>query len=282
MSFSLVLNSSNVVGNNNNTFQYKFINGNFRIPEGSEITISNIVIPYSFYNVASYYNNQSFSFTFPNTATNTYNLTLTAGFYAVTDINAYIQQYCIANSLYLIDGSGNNVYYINLSYNTNFYKIQLLCFAVPTALPSGYSAPAGWAGYPVAATTPTFTVLNNNFGNLIGFTAGTYPTVAQATSYSALSSITPVGTIVNSLIIRCTIVDNPVSQPSDILDSMPIASSFGTNLTYSPSYEKWVRLKGGIYNSFQITFTDQNGGILYALDPNVIITLMVRFPKQIQ
>ena len=38
MSFSLVLNSSNVVaGSNNNTYKYNFIQGSFNLPENSEI-----------------------------------------------------------------------------------------------------------------------------------------------------------------------------------------------------------------------------------------------------
>ena len=39
-SFNLVLNSSNNVGSNANTFQYNFIGGNFVVHEGMEICLA--------------------------------------------------------------------------------------------------------------------------------------------------------------------------------------------------------------------------------------------------
>ena len=57
MSFSLIVNSTNNVGTNNNTYLYNFIQGNFTIPENSEIMVSACQIPYSFYNITSSYNN---------------------------------------------------------------------------------------------------------------------------------------------------------------------------------------------------------------------------------
>ena len=54
MSYSLVLNSSNVIGSNNNTFQYNFISSSFKA-EDAEIAISSIVIPNSFYDITCIY-----------------------------------------------------------------------------------------------------------------------------------------------------------------------------------------------------------------------------------
>ena len=48
MSFTLVLNSKNSFGANNNTYKYDFIQGNFNIPPDSEVMIANVQIPYSF------------------------------------------------------------------------------------------------------------------------------------------------------------------------------------------------------------------------------------------
>ena len=62
MSNCLVLNSTNVVGNNNNTYKYNFINGMFQIKD-CEISIANISIPYSWFNITSAYQNNSFQFT---------------------------------------------------------------------------------------------------------------------------------------------------------------------------------------------------------------------------
>ena len=96
MSFTLVLNSSNVSNTNTNTtFKYNFIQGGFNVKD-MEMCVSSITLPYSFYNVSSYYSNRTFSLIFPTAATTTtISITLPEGFYTVTGINSYIQQVCI-------------------------------------------------------------------------------------------------------------------------------------------------------------------------------------------
>jgi hypothetical protein len=275
MSNTIVLNSSNVVGSNNNTFQFNFIQGNFKVSD-AELAISNITIPYSWYNVSSYYNNQSFQFTWTVAGvTTTYTVTLPAGFYSVVDINNYLEQYFIANGMYLVDSNSNNVYYIQLQYNTTYYAVQLLTFAVPTSLPTGYTQPSNWLGYPTVTTAPSFIVSGTNtFGSLIGFTAGTYG--GGSTNKSTLSNTTPLGTNVNSVIVRCNLVNNSVASPTDILDSFPITSTFGSNINYTPNYEKWIKMKSGTYSNIIVSFWDQNLNPIIALDPNVLITLLIR------
>jgi hypothetical protein len=289
MSFTLVLNSSNVSNTNTNTtFKYNFIQGGFQVKD-MEMCVSSITLPYSFYNVSSYYNNRTFSLIFPTAATTTtIAVTLPEGFYTVTDINSYIQQVCINYGAYLIDSTGNYVYYQQLVYNTTYYSVQLLLFPVPTTLPTGYSyATAGSLGsvytsaikLPTTAYTPQFVLASTgSIATIIGFKSGaTYPSAQTTTSQTPLSSLTPVGSTVNSLIMQCSLVHNPVTVPSDIIDSMPIKdTSFGSNITYDPSFEKYVTLSNGTFNNFSFSFRDQNLNEIYAKDPNVSITLIVR------
>ena len=57
-----------------------FLGGNF-VAKDMEMCIGNLTIPYSFFNVSTFYNNQTFSFTFPTGATTTtLSIFLTAGF----------------------------------------------------------------------------------------------------------------------------------------------------------------------------------------------------------
>ena len=97
MSYSLVLNSSNVVaGSNNNTYRYNFIQGSFNIPENSEISISSVILPYSFFNKTKAYNNNilhyffPLSAGFPNNFTD-FTITIPDGFYTTTDINNFFK-----------------------------------------------------------------------------------------------------------------------------------------------------------------------------------------------
>ena len=289
MSFTLVLNSSNVSNTSTNTtFKYNFIQGGFQVKD-MEMCVSSITLPYSFYNVSSYYANRTFSLIFPKGATTqTISVTLPEGFYTVTTINTYIQQICIDNGAYLIDSTGNYVYYQQLVYNSTYYSVQLLLYPVPITLPTGYSyATAGTSGsiytaaikLPTTAYTPQFVLASSgSIATIIGFAVGaTYPSSQQSTSQSFSSTLTPVGSTVNSIIMQCSLVNNPVTVPSDILDSMPIQNStFGTNITYDPSFEKFITLSNGTFNNFTFSFRDQNLNEIYARDPNVSITLIIR------
>lgn len=278
MAFALVLNSSNVVSGSNNTrYQYNFIGGGFRA-DNMEICISQASIPYAWYNISSSYGNNSFSLILPTAGTTqTIAVTLPDGFYSVTDIQNYIQQVLITNLFYLIDSSGNYVFPFLLTYSSTFYKVQLICSTIPSTLPSGWTQPAGAPALPTATTGVQFVV--GTIGSVIGFVAGTYPTAATSASQNFLSTLTPVGSTVNSLVFRCSLVDNNIIMPSDIMDACSINTSFGTNIIYDPSFEKWVKMKDGTYSNLIFSIVDQSLNQIYSVDPNIAITLMIRQRK---
>ena len=198
MSFILTLNSTNVSNTTTNTsFKYNFINGGFTCKD-SEMCVSNVTLPYSFYNVSSYYNNKTFSLSFPTAATFTsYSFTLPDGFYTVSTINNYIQQVCIDNGAYLIDSSGNFVYFIQLVYNIAYYSVQLLTFLVPNAIGT-YTRPSSGlysltgTGLPTTASTPKLVLASSgSIKDIIGFLAGTFPPTTQTASWNTSSTLTP-------------------------------------------------------------------------------------------
>ena len=282
MTLNLIINSSNVVaGSNNTTYKYNFLQP-IEILDEAQMTISNVVLPYSWFNITAVNGNNSFTILFPDSlGTGTsYTITLADGWYSVTDINAALQQFCIANSLYLINAEGKYVYYLTLLYNSTFYAVQSIAQFVPTSLPSGWTQPAGWHGYNATLLTPVLQVPTTGFGNIIGFNTGLYPTNNLAET-SFLSTKTPQGSIVNSLLFRCSLVNNECNFPSDILDTMPITSSFGTNLNYLPPQLKSVDLTSGIFQSFNITICDQNLNPMFIRDNNVCISILLKNKKNI-
>ena len=285
--FNLILNSSNVSNISKNEYTYNFIKGNFSVPENAEIMVSSIQLPYSFYNITAKYNNQNMEIIFPTSiGWELKAIVLPEGFYTTDDINAYLQQECIKQGYYLINSSGQNVYYFNLSYNTTYYSNQVLLLKVPTSLPSGWSQPSNWKGYNSNGYTPAlnfkgnmyFGITNSTLGDLLGFdyivTYGSLPTVD--TSY--LSNKIPKGSNINSIIARCSLVNNYITNPSDILDSFPIGdASFGSNINFYNQLEKWVSIAPGSYSSFKITFVDQDLNQIDIRDANVLITLLLKF-----
>jgi len=279
MAFNLILNSGNVVsGSNNTTFKYDFIGGNFKT-QGYEICVSALTMPYSWYNVSQFYRNTNFTITFPTTASQTtaVNVVLPDGFYSVTDIQNYLQQICIQNGFYLINATGQYVFYTYMTYSATFYKVQLVQTPVPNALPVGWTTPVGFQGFNAASVTPTLGLAAGSIAPIIGFASGTsYPAAPSATAVNFLSTTTPVGSTVNSLVVRCSLISNPVTSPSDIMDGFPINASFGSNITYDPSFEKWVDIKDGTFSSLTLQIVDQNLNTFQSLDPNVAITLLIR------
>ena len=284
MSYSLTVNNTNVVGSNNNTYQYNFTKGNFTIPENAENMITSIHIPYSWFNISATYNNNSLKIYIPTASTTytSFTISIPDGFYTTTSLNSYLQQVCITNGLYLIDGSGNCIYYIVLAYNTTYYANQIFAFTVPTSLPVGYTAPSNWIGYPVVSRTPYISILSTSkFGTFLGFTTGDYPWTGQTSNYSINSNITPVGSTVNSIIVRCSLVNNNITSPTDILDSFTIGgATFGSYINFNNNIEKWIKLTPGSHNNFTITLVDQNFNTIYILDNNILISLIIRINKK--
>jgi hypothetical protein len=208
-------------------------------------------------------------------------VTLPNGYYDATAINNYLQTQMIANGQYLANSAGQYVYYNTLIYDINYYAIQLMCYAVPTSLPSGYTNPANTT-FPTTTATPQLIISSsNNFGSLIGYNAGTYPSTVQTSNQSFTSNTTPDGTPINSLIMRCSLVDNNVVSPSDILDSVPITSVFGSNIVYQPPFPKWVKVKAGRYSLMTVEFVVQNLDPVVAKDPNLCVTLLLMLGNSI-
>jgi hypothetical protein len=202
------------------------------------------------------------------------------GFYTVNALNARIQQFCIEKGMYLTDGSGNNVYYVSITPNSTAYANQIITKLVPTSKPTGYVQPDNFAGYPTTTERPPYIeILSNSFGKYLGFTAGNYG-ITQVADYNVLSNIIPSATTVNSLLVKCSLVNNGCSNQSDILDAFAIGGSsggtFGGNLNYTNNIEKWVRISEGRYNNFIVTITDQNNNEISILDNNLLINFLIR------
>jgi hypothetical protein len=198
------------------------------------------------------------------------------GYYEVADLNAYLQFSLVNDGNYLIDSNGDFVYYLEFVVNQTYYGVQLNAYPIPTALPSMWSNPAGIT-FPLVATTPQITILsNNNFGKVIGFNAGTYPTPVQASNYSKLSDFTPQITPVNSLILSCTLLNNKYSIPNTLLYSFnPSGTSFGSLITIQVPQFAFVDIVDGSYTDFTIQFFDQNLNRIFIQDSNIVVLLVI-------
>ena len=292
MSFTLLLNSSNVIGVNNNTFKYNFITGSFKAQD-HEMCVSSVVVPYSFFNITKSYGNNTFTIAFPVSGLADlpptpskyleYHFTLPDGYYSVTDIQNYIELKMIENGLYLINSTKQNVYGLQLSYNFNYYAIQLIANLIPTTLETGWTLPSNFPsqGLPQLSLTPRLFL--NKYGSIasvIGFVSDAYYPKTLFADISVLSTLPPNGATVNALVLRSDLVNNNITVPSDILDAVPLSgTTFGSNIIYEPKFERFVAIRDGTYSSMVLSFSDQNLGTIYANDPTVSIALIIRKKK---
>jgi hypothetical protein len=236
-----------------------------------------VSIYYSWFNISATNNNNTFQFVWPTFAgSTTYTVTITDGYYDIPGLNSYLQQFCITNGLYLVNATGDYVYYLEFVTNSNYYAIQLNCYPVPTALPVGWTNP-GSITFPVVASTPQLIVPATEFTTLIGFNAGTYPAAFQATNYSKLSDFTPQVTPIQSLILACTLLSNKYSNPNTVLYSFsPAGTTFGSIIQSQPAFPSWVDIADGSYSFFDIQFLDQNFNNVILKDTNIVVQLLIK------
>lgn len=287
----IVLNSSNVVSNGlNSTLIYKFPNS--VLFKGNSIAVSSISMYYSWFNISAAQGNNVFSYTWTVAAvTTTYTIVIPDGLYEIDALNALLQFTFIQNGHYLIDSSGDNVYYAEIAVNPARYAIQLNTFLVPIALPATYVAPVGFAGFPAVAQNPVVTfppLFNEIVGYAPGFASNAnvgnayVPPVSQYVSKLANGTLSYISTVSpnvqpnSSLYVSCSGINNPYSQPSSIIYSMTPSVAVGGLITEKPPNFVWNRLIDGTYNELRVTFLGTNLSPIKLNDNQITILLAIK------
>jgi len=280
---TIILNQSNIVNlnNGNNQLVFKFPNS-VRLSNHA-LAVSNVSMFYSWYNISAALQNNTFQYTWSTdgtTISNTYNVVIPNGTYNISDINAFLQSEMINNGDYLIDASGNYVYYLDMVVNAVEYGIQLNSFAVPTALPSGWTNPAGLV-FPPTSFTPQF-IIPENFNKIIGYSANTtFPqTITNLTNQSTISSIAPEVQPNPTLFITCSGIQNPYTIPSSIIYSITPNANVGDQIVFTPPQLIFNKILEGTYDRLALQILGSNLQPIQILDPNMTITLEIRNTQQ--
>ncbi len=292
MPSTIVMNQSNLLADgNNNTFIYRFPNS-VSFPH-HEVAIQNITMYYSWSNInPSPLSNNVFQYTWVVGAgpPTTYTVTIPEGLYEITDINYYLQFTFINNGTYLINASGQNVYYIQLVVNPNRYAVQINTFPVPTVLPAGWTAPVanpatgalGWVGFPAVTFNPQI-ILPANFNQVLGYTANftTSLNTGLGTNLSYLSSTSPQVQPNSSIYFAISNIANKYAIPNSIIYSISPSVAFGEQITESPPQFAWNKLLSGTYNEIRLQILGINNQPIKILDPNMTIVIVIRDTKDL-
>jgi len=278
----IIFNQSNLVASSNNN-QYNYILPGGQTFKDAKIAIGNINLYYSWYNITSAYGNNVFQFIWPaNNTTTTYTVTIPNGNYTIQSLNTFLSQYCLNNSLYLTDASGNIHYYISCQTNSSYYSIEFDFTPIPASLPSGWSQPASWPGYNTLANKiPQLIVpiayTPNSFSSLIGYAAGTFPSSNTSTVVVGVqSTFAPQVSPVKSIIVSASIVTNKLGVNNQVLGAFAYTNtSYGQLINYQPAFPFYIDIADGSYNNIMLTFYDNNFNPLPIYDSNINVELYV-------
>ena len=276
MSFPIIINSTNRI--NQNTYTVNLAStidlNNFSVAVGQAY------IYYSWYNInASPLNNNVFQLTVP-TSTTPLNLTITIqnGSYNISDLNNFLQFYLISQGLYITNNTtGVNTYYASFSISPTSYAVQFTTTPLPTSLPSGFTS--GGMTFPASANQhyQIGILSTNNFKDIIGFNAGTYPTLPTNVGVQTKSSdYTPNVSPISAVQMRLSCVYNSFSSNSQLIHVFTNGdASIGQLINASPIELQYVPCNGS-HREVTLQFFDQNGNALNILDPNIIVKLVFK------
>lgn len=283
---TIVLNSTNILaGSNNSTLIYNFPTSvKF---DNHQIAVQSVNIYYSWRNIdATSLKNNSFTFTWVvGSTTTTYTVTIPPGLYEIADINNYLQYVFIQNGQYLINATGQYVYYAEFLVNPNTYAVNIITYPVPTSLPSGWSAPVAnaqtgavaFVGYPTTYFNPLITI-PANFSLIMGYATNfaTSQNTGNNTILTYTSSISPQVQPNPTALMTISNISNEYSSPTSVIHSVVPDVGFGELIKSVPNEYVWCRLLKGTISSLFVRFVGQDANSLAILDPNMTIILLIR------
>jgi hypothetical protein len=208
----------------------------------------------------------------------TWSLPARTNYKSISALNESLQTALVANGMYLVDGDGNYVYYATLIANETTYKVSLNLLKVPTSLPSGYTAPSNFAGYPTVSKTMKITIPDNSeLAPMIGFDDNTtYDGSTTAIQYNSV--YVPQLSKVSTIYVCLDVAHNsiPINSSTVIASFTSHGVEWGQMIAYEPSGGiDWFDIHTSS-NVATLTLFDQNWNQLYVMDPASSIQLIVR------
>lgn len=277
---NIIFTRSNIVaGSNNTTLLYKFPN-TVSFPN-HEVALSSLAMFYAWRNIdLALYGNNILTYTWESAANvqTTYTITIPDGLYEIADINSYCQFVMIANGHYLVNASGQNVYFFNLVVNPNLYAIQLNTYQFPIALPVGWTNPAAVV-FPAQTFKPQVAT-PNAFNQIIGFASSFVSQRDLGTAYpntdSYVSTTSPQVQPAPTLIINTSNINNIYSNPSTCIYAVTPTVAIGEQIVERPPEFSWNKLTSGTYSEIRLQLTTPTGQLVPILDPQMTIILAIR------
>lgn len=276
--FSIPFNSKNKTSDN--AFIYDF-GKDINFFDGDTIGLQSFNMYNSFRNITSSIGNNKIKLYWDVATPVIYTITLSDGFYDVTNLNYAIQHFCAVNGLYCVDGNNNGeiVYFFEIVTQPIEYAIYLRCNKIPNSTDAttlNYTKPsdATW-NFPTTSQTGRIEILSATFGDLIGFDIGIYPSTPQTTEQDIKSQHVPQIATVTNIIITCSMVDAP-TKPNNVIAALPINAEYGKLLSYTSDVPNEMSILSTTHRQCEIRLLDQKYNPIKIIDPECLITLKVK------
>ena len=197
----------------------------------------------------------------------------------------------IANGTYLIDTNSQNAYYAEFVLNPTRYAVQINTYLVPTSLPTGFTAPSNWVGYPTQTFNPSIVIpkrlniivgytedftTNQNTNNAYTPPTSNYVSKNSAGTLSYLSTTSPNVQPNSSIYFSLSNINNPYALPSSIIYSLVPTGEVGTLIAERPPQFMWNRMIDGTYNELRLTFLGTDLQPIKMNDPQMTILLTIK------
>jgi hypothetical protein len=275
MSFPIIINSTNEISNNT----YRVSLSNTTDLSDYNVAVGTCQIYNSWYNInAQPLNNNQYTLTIPtSTIPVTLVITIPDGAYNISDLNNQLQYTLIENGYYIYNSTTLlNRFYCAWELDPTSYSIQFITYTLPTSLPSGFTS--GGMTFPAGTEQYQLTISStNNFGQIVGYNAGTYPsTSSSATTRTKVSDFTPNVSPISAVQMRLSCVYNHLSSNSQLLHVFTTNNQpLGSLIDASPNELQFVPCIGN-HKELTLSFYDQLGNVLNMLDPNLVIKLVFK------
>lgn len=273
-------NQSHIVNDGyNNKLRYQLTTSGANFA-GMELAVESISMYNSQFNIRAEYDNNKFSILVPVDATyQVLNITLPDGIYNYSDINSYVQLQLFNLGAYYIDPDRNFVYSIQISGNTTYYTCQIDLSPTLVTFPVDWDTPSGlyFSNTPTTGWTPKIVIPNTNISKTLGILPGTYPATNQTTTQTFMSTFCPQINPVSSYVLRCNLINNQYTIPSDIITSFTKGDTEpGDTISIRSLNPTWIPVMDAQRSYIELVIVDQEQRPIYFKDPQININLVIR------
>ena len=293
---TIILNQGNLVPDGqNNKLVYRFPNS--VLLTDAYLAVSSVVMFYSWFNITSELNNNIFTYNWISGAgpAITYTVNVPNGLYEINTLNQLLQFTMIQNGHYLVDNTGDNVYYAEFVINPSRYAVQINTFLVPLALPAGWSNPAGLV-FPLTTFNPIITLpanINKIFGYVVNFATdqnlnnayvppvSSYVSKLANGTLSYISTTSPQVQPNSSVLLNISNIDNFYASPTGIIYTVVPNVAVGGIISEKPPQFAWNKMINGTYNELRMNILGSNLQPIVINDPAMTFILVIAQKEEI-